>query len=82
MDALKMTEKRIRLLKQHIDVDSVTTMQSCVWNEMKMKNSEVKKFVADFKNDRLDRRLIMKQTFRGGLVSDTTSPFATLLPFF
>jgi hypothetical protein len=69
MDAMKITQNRIRLLKTHVDVEKVITMQGCVWNELKKTNSKISKFVAEFKSDRVDRRLSMRQTFRGGLVS-------------
>jgi len=69
MDALMKTRQRLQRLKQHVDVESVVTMQSCVWNKMKKENSQVAAFLAEFKSDRLERRLSMKQTFRGGLVS-------------
>lgn len=69
-DALQKTRKRIKLLERHSEVEKVTCMKSCVWNKMKKeKNSEVLKFLESFKTDRLDRRLSMKKTFRGGLVS-------------
>ena len=68
MDAMKITQNRLRLLKTHVDVERVITMQSCVWNKLKKENSQISKFVAELKSDRVDRRLSMKQTFRGGLV--------------
>jgi len=68
MDAMKITQNRLRLLKTHVDVERVITMQSCVWNKLKKENLQISKFVAELKSDRVDRRLSMKQTFRGGLV--------------
>ena len=75
-DAMRATENRLRLLARHPEVKGVVKMQGCVWNKMKKENVKVQDFVKDFKTDRLDRRLSLKQTFRGGLVRCLTKIYA------
>ena len=68
-DAMRLTEKRLELLKLHPDVQRVVTMKSCQWSKEKKNNPAVTEFLKGHKLDQCERRLSLKMTFRGGLVS-------------
>ena len=62
----RLTEKRLRLLRRHPDVDRVVVMRSCRWAR-RARSAEGRPPAGSPEGEAV-RRLCIKQTFRGGVV--------------
>jgi len=66
---MRVTRQREELLKLHPDVKKVKSMKSCEWKRLKTQDVNVQDFLKNFQVDEMCRKMCIRQTFRGGLVS-------------
>lgn len=69
-EAVRLTNRRLDLLKLHIDVEAVRIIKECEWKKKTQTDLQVVEFLKTSQVETLGgRRMSVKETFRGGLVS-------------
>lgn len=69
-EALRITQERIELLKLHREVKHICVVKECEWKTRSQRESRVSDFLKKNKlKEMIGRRMSLKETFRGGLVS-------------